>query len=153
LVLLRVVWNGLDDALHLDLPGNALLVRVTHDTVAERTYFAAISRTWSEIGCMRDRPDGLPLCPGFHGVRPFVFGLRLAISVFLSLLAQIAQASYSLPEIHPAAQCEPQTTGIPNTQLQGLSRRSDDNDTFRWVVEKRSKVVKNSIESALTILP
>ena len=97
---------------------------------------------------MRGRPDGLPLC-----VRPFVFGLRLAISVFLSLLAQIAQASYSLPEIHPAAQCETQTTGIPNTQLQGLSRRSDDNDTFRWVVEKRSKVVKNSIESALTILP
>ena len=35
-VLLHVVRNGLDDALYLDLPRNALLVRVTHDTVAER---------------------------------------------------------------------------------------------------------------------
>ena len=36
LVLLRVARNGLDDALHLDLPRNALLARVAHDTVAER---------------------------------------------------------------------------------------------------------------------
>jgi hypothetical protein len=56
---------------------------------------------------MRGRPDGLPLCPGFHpGMRPFRFGLRLAISVFLSVLPPIAQASYFLPEIDLPVQLE-----------------------------------------------